>query len=65
VATVLASREGGLKDVPPDATAIPLLTQVDTDADERAAREIADVVLERSDVPRVVFSRLEAIDVIE
>lgn len=65
VATVLASPEGGLKDVPPDAIAIPLLTQVDTDADERAAREIADEVLERSDVPRVAFSRLEAIDVIE
>lgn len=65
VATVLASEEGGRKDVPPDAVVVPLLTQVDTDADERAAREIADGILERADVERVAFSRLDVFDVVE
>ncbi|MDR5671746.1 Uncharacterized protein AArcCO_1946 [Halalkaliarchaeum sp. AArc-CO] len=65
VATVLASDSGGLKDVPDDASVIPLLTQIDTDDDERAAREIADGIHARTDVLRVAFSRLDVFDVVE
>ena len=65
VATVLASESGGRKDVPADATAIPLLTQIDTDDDERVAREIAAGIHDLVDVPRVAFSRLDVFDVVE
>ncbi len=67
VAEVLASPEGGLKDVPEDATAIPLLNKVDDDEDETVAREIARGIHERADVPRVVLARMaesEIVDVI-
>ena len=48
VAAVLASPDGGLKDVPADATYVPVINMVD-DADDRAvARDIATRVLERS-----------------
>ncbi|NUB92401.1 putative selenium-dependent hydroxylase accessory protein YqeC [Haloterrigena sp. SYSU A558-1] len=48
VATILTSPDGGLKDVPPDATYVPVLNMVD-DADDRAvAREVATRILERS-----------------
>lgn len=68
VGRVLAHDAGGLKDVPPDATAIPLINAVDDDADEETAREIARVVHERADVPRVVLARMiagEVVDVVE
>jgi len=58
VGRVLAHETGGLKDVPPDATAIPLVNAVDDDADEAVAREIARVVHERADVDRVVLARM-------
>ncbi|MDZ7701567.1 MAG: selenium cofactor biosynthesis protein YqeC [Halobacteriales archaeon] len=58
VAAVLASDEGGLADVPEGATAIPLLNMVDDAALEATAREIADELLARADVPRVVLTRL-------
>lgn len=65
VATVLASPDGGLKNVPTEATPIPMISQVDTADDEAAAREIGDRILEMADVPRVVFSRLDVYDVAE
>ena len=68
VGRVLADELGGLKDVPPDATAIPLINAVDDDADEAAARSIARVVHDRADVPRVVLARMiagEVVDVVE
>jgi probable selenium-dependent hydroxylase accessory protein YqeC len=68
VGEVLAHPEGGLKDVPPDATAIPLVNAVDDDADEAVARAIARVVHERADIPRVVLARMiagEVVDVVE
>ncbi|MFB6302822.1 MAG: selenium cofactor biosynthesis protein YqeC [Haloferacaceae archaeon] len=62
VGTVLASEEGGLKDVPTDATAIPLVNMVD-DADlEATAREIAAEIHGRADVPRVVLAEMRADD---
>lgn len=58
VATVLTSDRGGLKDVPRDATVIPLVNMVD-DADlETTAREIAAAIHDRRDVSRVVLTRL-------
>ncbi|WP_336344220.1 selenium cofactor biosynthesis protein YqeC [Halalkalicoccus ordinarius] len=67
VATVLASPEGGLRDVPEDARAVPLINKVDDADDERVAREIARGVHERADVDRVVLARMadaEVVDVI-
>ena len=58
VATVLASERGGRKGVPEEATVVPLVNMVD-DADlEAVGREIADAVLARADVPRVVLARM-------
>jgi probable selenium-dependent hydroxylase accessory protein YqeC len=69
VAAVLADRDGGLRDVPDGATAIPLVNMVD-DADlEASAREVAEELLARADVPRVVLTRLldadPVVDVVE
>ena len=62
VAAVLASPEGGLKGVPPTATPIPVLNMVDDEDDERTAREIAERIHARADVPRVVLTRMVAAD---
>ncbi|MFD1570884.1 selenium cofactor biosynthesis protein YqeC [Halorubrum laminariae] len=58
VAAVLASPDGGLKGVPEEATAIPVVNKVDDEADAAAAREIAEGVVDRADVPRVLLTRL-------
>ena len=60
VAEVLASPEGGLKDVPPAATPVPVVNMVDDASYEATAREIAAGVHERADVPRVVLTRMVA-----
>jgi len=62
VATVLASPAGGLKGVPSDATPIPVVNKVDDAADRAAARAIAEEVLTRANVPRVLLTRLTADD---
>ena len=68
VARVLASERGGLKRVPEDATAIPVLNMCD-DADLTAtAREAAERIHELADVPRVVLTRMDlgqVVDVVE
>lgn len=63
VATVLTSPDGGLKDVPTDATYAPLLNMVDDDDDLAVARDIGRRVLDRSDdshgrVSRVVLTSM-------
>ncbi|WP_458188248.1 selenium cofactor biosynthesis protein YqeC [Haladaptatus sp. NG-WS-4] len=60
VARVLASEQGGMKDVPDGATAIPLVNMVDDDRLEATGREIAAAVLARADVPRVVLTQMTA-----
>jgi probable selenium-dependent hydroxylase accessory protein YqeC len=64
VAAVLASEEGGLKDVPEGATATPVVNMVDTPELEEVAREIAEEVLDRASesVSRVVLTRMVAED---
>ena len=67
VAEVLASPEGGLKDVPDGTSVIPLLNKVDDSEDEAVAREIARGIHERVDLERVVLARMadaEVVDVI-
>ncbi|MEF8821727.1 MAG: selenium cofactor biosynthesis protein YqeC [Halovenus sp.] len=67
VATVLTAEAGGLKGVPADATVVPLLTKVDSDEHERAARAIAERTHEyadRIDIPRVVLARFDAVDTV-
>lgn len=62
VAAVLASDQGGLKGVPEDATVVPLINMVDDAESEATAREVADGVLARADVERVVLARMNATD---
>ncbi|WP_276279805.1 selenium cofactor biosynthesis protein YqeC [Halorussus caseinilyticus] len=62
VAAVLASDDGGLKGVAEGATAIPVVNMVDSPELEDVAREIADEVLARADVPRVALTRMVADD---
>ncbi|MFW5916950.1 MAG: selenium cofactor biosynthesis protein YqeC [Halorubrum sp.] len=67
VGRALAHERGGLKGIPADATAIPLVNAVDDDADAAAAREVASVVHEHADVSRVVLARMiegEVVDVV-
>ncbi len=65
VATVVSSDAGGLKGIPADATAIPLLNKVDDADDEETAREIAAAILEQADVPRVVLARMADATVVD
>jgi probable selenium-dependent hydroxylase accessory protein YqeC len=61
VATVLGSERGGLKNVPTDAIAIPLVNMVDNASLEAVGREIAREILDRTDrtdVPRVVLAQM-------
>ncbi|WP_227356367.1 selenium cofactor biosynthesis protein YqeC [Haladaptatus salinisoli] len=58
VAAVLADERGGRKGVPDGATVIPVVNKVDDGALESVAREIADEVLRRADVPRVALTRM-------
>mgnify|MGYP000409839177 CR=1 FL=1 len=62
VAAVLASDRGGLKDVPADATAIPLLNMVDDEGLETSARAVAEAIHDRADVPRVVLAEMRVDD---
>jgi probable selenium-dependent hydroxylase accessory protein YqeC len=58
VATVLGSELGGLKNIPSDAVAIPLVNMVDNASLEADGREIAREILDRADVPRVVLAQM-------
>ncbi len=59
VAAVLASEQGGMKDVPEDATVVPLLNKVDDEELRDTGTEIATDLLERSDrVGRVVLAQM-------
>ncbi|WP_276257636.1 selenium cofactor biosynthesis protein YqeC [Haloglomus litoreum] len=59
VATVLASADGGLRNVPGEATVVALVNMVDDDALRATAEEIAGGVLARTDrVARVVTARM-------
>ncbi|GAA0659102.1 selenium cofactor biosynthesis protein YqeC [Salarchaeum japonicum] len=56
VAAVLAHPDGGLKNVPADATVIPVLNKVDDQERRDIAEEIASGVHERADVARVALT---------
>ncbi len=58
IGTVLASEAGGLKHIPADATPIPLINKVDTEADAALAGDIAAVVHERATVDRVILASM-------
>jgi len=60
VARVVASRLGGLKDVPDGAIPVPLVNMVDDGSLESVGREVAAGIHERADVPRVVLAELRA-----
>lgn len=58
VATVVTSERGGFKDIPPDATVVPLVNMVDDAQLASIGREIAEEILDRRDVSRVVLARM-------
>ncbi|WP_265111854.1 selenium cofactor biosynthesis protein YqeC [Halosolutus halophilus] len=58
VATILTSPDGGLKDVPDDATYVPVLNMVDDDEDLAVAREVGRRVLDRSEETHGRVSRV-------
>ena len=59
VARVLASDRGGLKRVPEGATAVPVVNMCDDEKLAETGREVAEGVLERAAVPRVVLARMD------
>ena len=65
VARVLASDRGGLKDVPDGATPVPVVNMCDDGALAAVGREVAEEVLERAEVPRVVLTRMDRGEVVE
>lgn len=69
VATVLADERGGLKNVPPEASVVPLVTKADSEEHERAARAVADGIHERADalpveLPRVGIARFDVVETV-
>jgi probable selenium-dependent hydroxylase accessory protein YqeC len=58
VARVLASEQGGRKDVPPSARVVPTLNKVDDGEWESVAREIANAIHDRCSVPFVALTCL-------
>ena len=68
VARVLASDRGGLKRLPEGATAVPVVNMCDDEELAETGREVAEGVLERAAVPRVVLTRMDrgrVVDVVE
>lgn len=65
VATVLAHPEGGLKDVPDEATVVPLINMADDASLVETAVEIAEGVHDRADVSRVVVTSLKDDDAVK
>ena len=49
IGTVIASEQGGCKNVPDSTTITPLVNKADTDAQRETAREILAIALDRSD----------------
>lgn len=69
VAAVLTDERGGLKNVPPDASVVPLVTKIDSEAHEQAARAVADGIRERADalpveLPRVGLARFDVVETV-
>ncbi|MFQ5813460.1 MAG: selenium cofactor biosynthesis protein YqeC [Anaerolineae bacterium] len=60
VATVLSHPQGGLKSLPEQARAIPILNQVAKDRPLDEAREIAHLILRNERVERVIIASLRA-----
>jgi probable selenium-dependent hydroxylase accessory protein YqeC len=58
LATLLTSREGGLKDLPGSARAVVLINKVESQAQRDAAREVARFVLREPRVERVAIGAL-------
>jgi probable selenium-dependent hydroxylase accessory protein YqeC len=68
VGTVLASENGGIKDIPDGATAVLLVNKADSSTLRKTAREIVSVVFERTDrFSRALVSSFETgtLDVVE
>lgn len=58
VAVTLAHPDGGHKDVPGDATVVPVLNKVDDGELETVARDIAAEIHERADVSHVALTQM-------
>jgi molybdenum cofactor cytidylyltransferase len=62
IATLLTHEEGGLKDLPYSARAIPTINKVDTPAELAAARQIARQMLRHARIQHVLLSSHKATD---
>ncbi len=60
VAAVLGHPQGGLKDIPPGARAIPILNQLAGEVASPGAREVAHLLLQNERIGRVVIASLRA-----
>ena len=60
VGQVIACEDGGQKGVPGGATVVPLVNMVDTPADERTGRAIAESIHRHADLPYVVLASMRA-----
>ena len=62
IGDVIASDQGGMKQVPPGATTVPLINMVDDDSLREAGEDIAAAIHRRVDVHRVVLARMREPD---
>lgn len=58
IAATIASEDGGMKDVPPDATVVPVLNKVDNSELAATAREIAAEIHERASISHVALTQM-------
>ncbi len=62
VGRVVTSKVGGMKDVPPGATVIPLINMVDNETYRMRSVAVAEAILARAAVPRVVLATMHKPD---
>ena len=62
LATILTHPEGGLKNLPANARAVPFINKVESDSQLQSAREIASLVLEKERISRVILGSLREND---
>lgn len=60
IAALLAHPQGGLKGVPPGARVVPFINKVETEAQLRAARKIAQALLPEARIERVVLGAVRS-----
>lgn len=65
VGNLLGDAAGGWKNVPADASVVPLVNKVDDDADRAVARRVAEHVPDHANCSRIVLARMETPEIVE